>query len=76
MNPVCPVAQGKFERKQIRKHEKMAMQQSGVGSLYQTMTMVNSAANDVSNPLDRQLSDLGIPQHMSGADPMSQKDRR
>ena len=60
MNPVCLVAQEKFERKQTRKHEKLAMQQSGAGSMYQTMSKMNSAAND-NNPLDRQLSDLGIP---------------
>ena len=63
MNPVCLVAQEKFERKQTRKtrkNEKLAMQQSGAGSMYQTMSKMNSAAND-NNPLDRQLSDLGIP---------------
>ena len=36
------------------------MQQSGVGSMYQTMSKMNSVAND-NSPLDRQLSDLGIP---------------
>ena len=43
--------------------------------MYQTMSKMNSVAND-NNPLDRQLSDLGIP-NISGINPMSQiNDRR